>query len=93
MITWLESFTILDGTNHGRMSEWSNVHAWKACVLRGTAGSNPVPSANQTKRKVLLAFLFFTWIKLAVILQNTIYLKSNGKIKRFKASKNKKSKT
>ena len=29
------------------MSEWSNVHAWKACVPQGTAGSNPVLSANK----------------------------------------------
>jgi hypothetical protein len=25
----------------GEVSEWSMVHAWKACVLEGTGGSNP----------------------------------------------------
>ena len=60
MITWLESFTNLDGINHGRMSEWSNVHAWKACVLNGTAGSNPVPSAKQNKKKSLIDFSFLS---------------------------------
>ena len=30
----------------GRVSEWPNEHAWKACVsLAGTVGSNPIPSA------------------------------------------------
>ena len=28
------------------MTEWSIVHAWKACVLKGTEGSNPSPSAG-----------------------------------------------
>lgn len=30
----------------GEVSEWSNVHAWKACVVKATAGSNPVLSAS-----------------------------------------------
>ena len=30
---------------HGEVSEWSIEHAWKACVLQGTAGSNPALSA------------------------------------------------
>lgn len=30
----------------GRVSERSNVLAWKAGVPKSTAGSNPVPSAN-----------------------------------------------
>ena len=28
----------------GGMSEWSNEHAWKACIPRGIMGSNPIPS-------------------------------------------------
>jgi hypothetical protein len=28
------------------VTEWSIVHAWKACVLKGTEGSNPSPSAS-----------------------------------------------
>ena len=28
------------------MSEWSIEHAWKACVLKGTEGSNPSLSAE-----------------------------------------------
>ena len=31
---------------HGEVSEWSIEHAWKACVLQGTAGSNPALSAK-----------------------------------------------
>lgn len=30
----------------GWVTEWSIVHAWKACVPKGTAGSNPAPSAR-----------------------------------------------
>ncbi len=33
----------------GEVSEWSNVHAWKACVVKATAGSNPVLSAKANK--------------------------------------------
>jgi hypothetical protein len=30
----------------GWVTEWSIVHAWRACVLpKGTEGSNPSPSA------------------------------------------------
>ena len=32
-------------SKYGEMSEWSKVHAWKACVVKATAGSNPVLSA------------------------------------------------
>ena len=28
------------------MVEWFKAHAWKACVVKATAGSNPVLSAN-----------------------------------------------
>ena len=31
----------------GWVTEWSIVHAWKACVPKGTEGSNPSPSASQ----------------------------------------------
>ena len=31
--------------NSGWVTERSIVHAWKACVLKGTRGSNPRPSA------------------------------------------------
>ena len=27
------------------MTEWPKVHDWKSCVLKGTEGSNPSPSA------------------------------------------------
>src|SRR5215467_9209603 len=30
---------------HGWVTEWLIVHAWKACVPKGTGGSNPPPSA------------------------------------------------
>ena len=31
------------------MVEWFKAHAWKACELRGSAGSNPVLCANRKK--------------------------------------------
>lgn len=33
---------------HGWVAEWSNAHAWKACLPQGNAGSNPAPSADLT---------------------------------------------
>ncbi len=35
----------------GEVSEWSIEHAWKACVLKGTAGSNPALSAKFRQQK------------------------------------------
>ena len=32
------------------MSEWLKEHAWKACVPKGTEGSNPSPSALNRMR-------------------------------------------
>src|SRR5207302_314005 len=29
----------------GWVAEWSNAHAWKACLPQGNGGSNPPPSA------------------------------------------------
>src|SRR5207249_7233371 len=29
----------------GWVAEWSNAHAWKACLPQGNEGSNPSPSA------------------------------------------------
>ncbi len=41
----LDSFMVLKDClfvrSFGEVSEWSMVHAWKACVLKGTGGSNP----------------------------------------------------
>src|ERR1043165_1165739 len=30
----------------GWVAEWSNAHAWKACLPKGNQGSNPCPSAR-----------------------------------------------
>jgi hypothetical protein len=30
----------------GGVTEWPKVHDWKSCVLKGTEGSNPSPSAD-----------------------------------------------
>ena len=30
----------------GWVAEWSNAHAWKACLPKGNQGSNPCPSAG-----------------------------------------------
>src|SRR4051812_44727480 len=32
------------------MTEWPKVHDWKSCVLKGTEGSNPSPSAAGPRR-------------------------------------------
>ena len=32
----------------GEMAERLKAHAWKACVPKGTVGSNPTLSANQS---------------------------------------------
>ena len=45
------------------MSEWSNVHAWKACIGKPIGGSNPLLSANQKRNtgyRPACAFLFAT---------------------------------
>lgn len=42
------------------MAEWSNAHAWKACEVKVSAGSNPVLSANARGIKARgFNFLFF----------------------------------
>ena len=33
-------------TPSGGVTEWPKVHDWKSCVLKGTEGSNPSPSAT-----------------------------------------------
>ncbi len=38
----------------GEVSEWSKVHAWKACEVKASAGSNPVLSARQIALNVVL---------------------------------------
>ncbi len=39
----------------GWVTEWLIVHAWKACVLKGTGGSNPPPSAFDLLLVIVLA--------------------------------------
>src|SRR5205814_5182357 len=34
----------------GWVTEWLIVHAWKACVPKGTGGSNPPPSVSLVSR-------------------------------------------
>ncbi len=44
----------------GWVAEWSNAHAWKACLPQGNQGSNPCPSASLAswfRRGGLLLFL------------------------------------
>ena len=33
-------------SKNGWVAEWSNAHAWKACLPKGNGGSNPSPSAT-----------------------------------------------
>jgi hypothetical protein len=37
--------TITSTSRNGWVAEWSNAHAWKACLPQGNQGSNPCPSA------------------------------------------------
>ncbi len=41
-----ETAATIDFDLSGWVTEWSIVHAWKACVPKGTEGSNPSPSAS-----------------------------------------------
>lgn len=34
---------------NGWVAEWSNAHAWKACLPKGNQGSNPCPSAGAVR--------------------------------------------
>ena len=37
------------------MTEWTKVHAWKACVLqKGTKGSNPFLSAESSQEALFI---------------------------------------
>ena len=38
-------------TRHGEVLEWFNRHAWRACVVLATVGSNPTLSANNKQQK------------------------------------------
>jgi hypothetical protein len=40
------AITITSTNRNGWVTEWLIVHAWKACVPKGTGGSNPPPSAT-----------------------------------------------
>ena len=37
-------------TRHGEVLEWLNRHAWRACVVLATVGSNPTLSASNNNR-------------------------------------------
>ena len=41
----------------GEVSEWFNVHAWKACMPKGIGGSNPLLSAIIKKGRFFCPFL------------------------------------
>ena len=51
MFTKTKSYVIFF-LGQGKMAEWSNAHAWKACEVRASAGSNPVLSAKDIVRKL-----------------------------------------
>src|SRR5260221_14736110 len=36
---------------NGWVAEWSNAHAWKACLPQGNGGSNPPPSATSANKR------------------------------------------
>ena|SRR5690606_11913834 len=44
--------------NHGKVQEWLNWHAWKACIPQGIEGSNPSLSATNKKPREAGLFYF-----------------------------------
>ena len=42
---------------HGQMVEWFKAHAWKACDVKASVGSNPILSANLTDDVCLSVFV------------------------------------
>lgn len=44
----------------GWVAEWSNAHAWKACLPQGNQGSNPCPSAIALVRLLAVLLTFAT---------------------------------
>src|SRR5438477_1253682 len=51
------SKSTITSTTLGWVTEWLIVHAWKACVPKGTGGSNPPPSAVDLLGLLLLSFV------------------------------------
>ncbi len=41
--------------SRGWVAEWSNAHAWKACLPQGNQGSNPCPSARRPRALISLS--------------------------------------
>ena len=56
-----EKLDIFAAQSKGEMAEWSNAAVLKTVDLKGSRGSNPFLSANQTKFKLCTAQLF--WFK------------------------------
>ena len=42
------------------MAEWSNAHAWKACLPKGNQGSNPCPSVFLLLLLLILLMLVYS---------------------------------
>ena len=58
----------------GEMAEWSKAHAWKACELKGSEGSNPSLSATQMSHFPVLREFIFTPIFIYDIIDlNQVY--------------------
>src|SRR6266568_7538577 len=55
----------------GWVTEWLIVHAWKACVPKGTGGSNPPPSVLLFLLLVLLVLLLVSVSRLVAALVAT----------------------
>lgn len=53
------------------MVERLKAHAWKACVPKGTAGSNPVLSAKQKYSIIAVFFCLFIYNHLCLNIANT----------------------
>ena len=47
---------------YGKVAEWLNAHAWKACLQRCNGGSNPPLSAIIQKTLKPLRFKFFWFV-------------------------------
>ena len=53
------SGTFASDSRHGEVSEWSIEHAWKACVLYGTEGSNPSLSSQKATLVIITKVALF----------------------------------
>ena len=83
MQKYLKYSTIPNGQRHGEVSEWSNVPAWKASMVKAIGGSNPLLSAIKTHAKgayktpLRVSFSMQNRGKLPILCQFTLFVVSS----------------